>query len=120
MFSKTVMHHFQNPRNVGEICPADRIGRGGAPDRGLYMVVTIRLAGDEVADIKYQTVGCGAAIAAGSVMTELAKGRTAEACRAMTTDTLIEALDGLPDHKRHCAELAIEALHGALSSETSD
>lgn len=116
MFPKTVMDHFQKPRNVGEINDPDCTGRGGSPDRGLYMVVSIRLDGDRVADIKYQTFGCGAAIAAGSMMTELAKGQTVEACRAVTVERLLEALDGLPAHKTHCAELAIEALQDALCS----
>ena len=117
MFSATLLRHFNDPQNAGELADADRIGRGGSPDHGPQMAVFLRLDGDTIVAARYETAGCGVTIAAGSAMTQLVIGRTLPECLALTPDTVVEALDGLPAHKMHCAELAIDALHQALQAD---
>ena len=105
MYSQIVMDHFKNPRNVGEIPDADGIGEVGNPVCGDMMNVYIKVSGDKIADIKFKTFGCGAAIAVSSMLTELAKGKT-----------LAEALGGLPQNKLHCSNLGADALHSAIKN----
>jgi nitrogen fixation NifU-like protein len=113
-YSGTLMDHFFAPRNAGRMDSPDRCGRAGSAASGLLMVLQLRLRGDRVAEARFQTFGCGVAIACGSALTELVTGRTLEACRSITELELVQALSGVPDDKRHCPTLAIAALHDAL------
>lgn len=114
MYSDKVMDHFFNPRNVGEIEDADGIGRVGNPTCGDIMAMYIKVENDRIADIKFKTFGCGAAIATSSMVTELVKGKTLEEARQISNRTVADALDGLPPQKMHCSNLAADALKNAL------
>jgi nitrogen fixation NifU-like protein len=114
MYSKKVMDHFMNPRNVGELVDADGVGTVGNPVCGDLMTVYIKVKDNTVADIKFKTFGCGAAIATSSMMTELAKGKTLEEALKITRSDVAENLDGLPPKKMHCSNLAADALHEAI------
>jgi len=107
--------HVVNPRNVGRIENPDASGQAGRPGRGPFMVMHFRIADGVVTEVKYQTFGCGPAIAAGSMLTQLVKGRSVEACLALTEQELAEALGGLPSEKTWCADLAIRAMCNALA-----
>jgi len=114
MYSAKVMEHFQNPRNVGEIKDADGIGEIGNPVCGDIMKLYIKVKDNRILDAKFQTFGCGAAIATSSMVTELVKGKTLEEAEKISRDTVAEALDGLPPIKMHCSNLAADALHKAI------
>jgi nitrogen fixation NifU-like protein len=114
MYSQKVLDHFHNPHNAGEIADADGIGEVGNPQCGDMMRITIKVEGDRLADIKWKTLGCGAAIATSSVMTDLAKGKTLDEALALTRDNVAEALDGLPPAKMHCSNLAADGLRAAI------
>jgi nitrogen fixation NifU-like protein len=114
MYSAKVMEHFQNPRNVGEIKDADGVGEIGNPVCGDIMKLYIKVKDNRILDAKFQTFGCGAAIATSSMVTELVKGRTLEEAEKISRDTVAEALDGLPPIKMHCSNLAADALHKAI------
>lgn len=114
MYSQKVMEHFQNPINAGEISDPDGIGEVGNPQCGDMMRITIKVEDGKLADIKWKTLGCGAAIATSSVMTQLAKGKTLDEAMAMTRDTIANALDGLPAAKMHCSNLATDGLRAAI------
>ena len=114
MYSEKVMEHFQNPRNVGEIKDADGIGEIGNPVCGDIMKLYIKVKDNQILDAKFQTFGCGAAIATSSMVTELVKGKTLEEAEKISRDTVAEALDGLPPIKMHCSNLAADALHKAI------
>lgn len=118
MYSKEVMDHFMNPRNVGEIKDANGIGEKGNPTCGDIMKMYIKVGkkdGKEVIeDIKFQTFGCGAAVATSSMITEMVKGKTLEEAEAITNAKVAEALGGLPPIKMHCSNLAANALHDAI------
>jgi len=114
VYSKKVMDHFSNPRNVGEVEDPDGVGEVGNPVCGDVMRITIKVVDDRVADIKFKTLGCGAAIATSSIITEMAKGMTLEAAMAIDRKTVAEALDGLPPNKMHCSNLAADGLHKAI------
>jgi nitrogen fixation NifU-like protein len=118
MYSKKVMEHFRNSRNMGEIKDADGIGEVGNPICGDLMKVFIKVEkkdGKEIIkDIKFQTFGCAAAIATSSMTTELAKGKTLEEAIKITRDDIADALEGLPPIKMHCSNLASDALHKAI------
>jgi nitrogen fixation NifU-like protein len=114
MYSEKVMEHFTNPRNVGEIEDADGIGEVGNPVCGDMMTIYIKVADGKLADIKFKTFGCGAAIATSSMITELAKGKTIEEALAISRDAVADALDGLPPVKMHCSNLAADGLHAAI------
>ena len=116
-YSETLMEHFASPRNVGRLDGADRIGRAGTPGRGPFMVLYLRLSGGIVTDARYQSHGCGATIASGSVLTELILGRTVQVCRALSSEVVREALDGVPPDKLHCPALAVAALRSALDPQ---
>jgi nitrogen fixation NifU-like protein len=113
-FSETLMDHFTSPRNSGTIDEPDRIGQAGTLGQGPFMVLYLRLNADLITHAKFRTYGCGTTIAAGSMLTELIIGRTLAFCRALTTDDLIAALDGVPPEKLHSPALAIAALQNAL------
>jgi len=114
MYSKKVLEHFSNPRNVGVIEDADGVGEVGNPVCGDMMKITIKVADDRVADIKFQTLGCGAAIATSSITTEMAKGKTLDEAMTITRDVVAQGLDGLPPNKMHCSNLAADGLHKAI------
>jgi nitrogen fixation NifU-like protein len=114
MYSKKVMEHFTNPRNVGEIPDADGIGTEGNPVCGDVMKVYIKVKDNKIVDAKFQTFGCGAAIAVSSMVTEMAKGKTLDEALKITRESIADALDGLPPQKMHCSNLGAEALHKAI------
>lgn len=114
VYSEKVMEHFMNPRNVGEIDDADGIGEVGNPVCGDLMTIYIKVKDDVIADIKFKTFGCGAAIATSSMVTELVKGKTIEEALNITNKDVAEELDGLPPLKMHCSLLAEEGLKAAI------
>lgn len=114
MYSEKVMDHFKNPRNMGEIPDADGVGTVGNPVCGDLMSVYIKVKDNHIADIKFKTFGCGAAIATSSMVTELAKGKTLEEAMKTTRSDVADALDGLPKQKMHCSNLAADALRAAI------
>jgi nitrogen fixation protein NifU and related proteins len=116
MYSNIVMDHFKNPRNVGEIENADGIGEVGNPVCGDMMNVFIKVENDKIADIKFKTFGCGAAIAVSSMLTELAKGKTLDEAMKITNQDVADALGGLPQNKLHCSNLGADALHAAIKN----
>ena len=115
MYSEKVMDHFQNPRNVGEIENASGIGTVGNAKCGDIMRVYLDINEDQmIRDVKFKTVGCGAAVATSSMATELVKGKSIQEAMKVTNQVVMEALDGLPPVKVHCSLLAEEAIHAAL------
>ncbi len=114
MYSEKVMDHFRNPRNIGEIPDADGVGTVGNPVCGDMMAISIKVKDDRIADIKFKTFGCGAAIATSSMITELAKGKTLDEAMKITRGDIAEELGGLPPVKMHCSNLAADALHEAI------
>ena len=114
MYSDIVIEHFSNPRNVGTIPDADGEALVGNPVCGDLMKVYIKVEDNRIVDVKFQTFGCGAAIASASVGTEMVKGKGIEEALALTDDKVAEALGGLPEHKIHCSILIADALHKAI------
>ena len=114
MYSEKVMEHFRNPRNMGEIPDADGVGTVGNPVCGDLMTMYIKVKDNSIADIKFKTFGCGAAIATSSMTTELAKGKTLKEALNITRKDVADALEGLPPVKMHCSNLAADALHAAI------
>ncbi len=114
MYNDIVMDHFQNPRNVGEITDASGVGEIGNVVCGDILRVYIKVKDDRLDDVKYMTFGCGAAVASGSMMTTLAKGKTIEEAMQLTNKDVAQALGGLPPQKLHCSNLAADALHKAI------
>lgn len=113
-YSKKVMDHFSNPRNVGEIPDASGVGEVGNPVCGDIMKIFIKVKDNVIEDIKFNTFGCGAAIATSSMVTELAKGKTIDEALKLTNIAVAEALDGLPPIKMHCSNLAADGLKAAI------
>ena len=113
-YSEKVMEHFMNPRNVGEIADADGVGTVGNPVCGDMMAFYIKVDGDKLADVKFKTFGCGAAIAVSSMVSEMAKGLTIDEAKALTNEAVAEELGGLPPNKMHCSNLGADALHAAI------
>ena len=114
MYSKTVMDHFKNPRNVGEIKNANGIGEVGNPICGDMMKITLKVEEDQIKDIKFLTFGCGAAIAVSSMVTEMAKGKSIAEAKKITKESVAKALEGLPSNKLHCSNLGADALQIAI------
>ena len=114
LYSEKVMDHFRNPRNVGVIEDADGVGEVGNPTCGDIMKIYLKIEKDTVADVKFETFGCGSAIASSSMATELIKGKPLSEVLRLTNQAVVEALDGLPAHKLHCSVLAEEAIKSAL------
>ena len=114
MYSEKVMDHFMNPRNVGEMDNPDAIGEVGNPTCGDLMKLYLRVEDNVITDIKFQTFGCGAAIATSSMITELAMGKTLDEAWELTRDEVAESLDGLPPIKMHCSNLSADALRAAI------
>ena len=114
LYSDKVMDHFRNPRNVGVIEDADGIGEVGNARCGDIMKIYLKIDGEIVTDVKFETFGCGSAIASSSMATELIKGKPVSEVMQLTNKAVAEALDGLPDYKMHCSVLAEEAIKNAL------
>lgn len=114
-FSEKVMDHFQSPRNAGRLEQPDAIGRAGTPDEPPYMVLHLRIADGRIVAAAFQTFGCGIAIACGSVLTELVMGRTFAECSRIQPNELVAALDGVPEDRAWCADLAVAALRAGLA-----
>ena len=114
LYSETVMDHFRNPRNVGVIEDAERVGEVGNAVCGDIMKIYLKIQDGMVADVRFETFGCGSAIATSSMATELIKGKKVEEALALTNQAVVEALDGLPAHKIHCSVLAEEAVRAAV------
>ncbi len=113
-YSEKVIEHFRNPRNVGEIKNPDGVGHVGSPICGDIMELYIKVENGIITDAKFKTFGCGAAIASSSMLTELVKGKSVEEAQNLSNKAVIEALDGLPEVKRHCSVLAEDALRKAI------
>lgn len=114
LYTETVMEHFTHPRNVGEIPDADGIGEVGNAKCGDIMKMYLKIDGGRIADAKFETFGCGSAIASSSMATELIKGKRVDEALAVTNRQVVEALGGLPAHKLHCSVLAEEAIRAAV------
>ena len=114
LYSEKVMDHFRNPRNVGVIKDANGIGEVGNAKCGDIMKMYLKITDGIVEDVKFETFGCGSAIASSSMATEMIKGKPVEEVAQLTNKAVAEALDGLPDYKMHCSVLAEEAIKSAL------
>jgi nitrogen fixation protein NifU and related proteins len=114
IYSDKVMDHFANPRNVGTLPDADGVGQVGNPVCGDMMTFYIKVKDDKLADIKFQTFGCGAAIAVSSMVSEMALGKSLAEAMAITNEKVAEELGGLPKNKMHCSNLGADALHKAI------
>ena len=114
LYSEKVMDHFRNPRNVGVIEDANAVGEVGNAKCGDIMKMYLKIENDVVEDVKFETFGCGSAIASSSMATELIKGKPLSEAMRLTNQAVTEALDGLPAHKLHCSVLAEEAIQSAL------
>ena len=115
-YSEKVMDHFANPRNVGEIPDADGVGEVGNPTCGDIMKMYLKIKDDRIEDVKFETFGCGSAIASSSMATELIKGKTIEEALAVTNKQVVDALGGLPAYKLHCSVLAEESIKAAVKN----
>ena len=115
LYSEKVMDHFRNPRNVGVIEDANGIGEVGNAKCGDIMKMYLKIEDDVVQDVKFETLGCGSAIASSSMATELIKGKPVSEVAQLTNKAVAEALDGLPAYKMHCSVLAEEAIQSALA-----
>ena len=114
LYTETVMDHFTHPRNVGEIPDANGVGEVGNAKCGDIMKMYLDIENDVIKDVKFETFGCGSAIASSSMATEMIKGKTVEEALAITNKDVVDALGGLPAHKLHCSVLAEEAIKSAV------
>ena len=114
LYSEKVMDHFKNPRNVGKMEDADGVGEVGNAKCGDIMKMYLKIEDGIIVDAKFNTFGCGSAIATSSMATELIKGKSIEEALQLTNKAVVEALDGLPTHKIHCSVLAEEAVKAAI------
>ncbi len=114
LYSEKVMDHFENPRNVGKLEDADGIGEVGNARCGDIMRMYIKVSDGIITDVKFNTFGCGSAIATSSMATELIKGKPIEEALALSNKAVVEALDGLPAYKLHCSVLAEQAVRAAV------
>ena len=116
LYTETVMDHFTHPRNVGEIPDADGVGEVGNAKCGDIMKMYLKIKDDRIEDVKFETFGCGSAIASSSMATELIKGKTSEEALAVTNKQVVDALGGLPAYKLHCSVLAEESIKAAVKN----
>ena len=114
LYTETVMDHFTHPRNVGEIADADGVGEVGNAKCGDIMKMYLKINGNIIEDVKFETFGCGSAIASSSMATELIKGKTVDEALAVTNKQVVDALGGLPAYKLHCSVLAEESIKAAV------
>ena len=116
LYSEKVMDHFTHPRNVGVIEDANGVGEVGNAKCGDIMKMYLKIRNDRIEDVKFETFGCGSAIASSSMATEMIKGKTVDEALALTNKEVVEALGGLPAHKLHCSVLAEEAVKSAVKN----
>ena len=116
LYTETVMDHFTHPRNVGEIPDADGVGEVGNAKCGDIMKMYLKIKDDRIEDVKFETFGCGSAIASSSMATELIKDKTIEEALAVTNKQVVDALGGLPAYKLHCSVLAEESIKAAVKN----
>ena len=116
LYTETVMDHFTHPRNVGEIPDADGVGEVGNAKCGDIRKMYLKIKDDRIEDVKFETFGCGSAIASSSMATELIKGKTIEEALAVTNKQVVDALGGLPAYKLHCSVLAEESIKAAVKN----
>jgi len=116
MYNEKVIDHFSNPRNVGELENADAIGEHGSFKCGDTMKIYLKIKNDRIEDVRFQTYGCGAAIASSSMLTEMVKGKTIDEAMQITNQDVADELGGLPPLKLHCSNLAADALHNAIEN----
>ena len=114
LYSEKVMDHFTHPRNVGSLPDANGIGEVGNARCGDIMKIYLKIENDIIVDVKFETFGCGSAIASSSMATEMIKGKPVDQALELTNQAIAEALDGLPAHKLHCSVLAEEAIRAAI------
>ena len=114
LYTETVMDHFMHPRNVGSMENADGVGEVGNAKCGDIMKMYLKIKDNVIEDVKFETFGCGSAIASSSIATEMIKGKTIDEALAVTNKQVVEALGGLPAHKLHCSVLAEEAIKSAV------
>jgi len=124
-YTNKVLQHFKDPKNQGTIPNADAVGEVGNPTCGDVMKIYLKIKkdpldkggrGDYIEDVKFETLGCAAAIAVSSAFTEIVKGKTIDEAMKITKDKIVEELGGLPEQKIHCSMLAVEALHEAIKN----
>jgi nitrogen fixation NifU-like protein len=116
MYNETVLDHFQNPRNTGEIADASGVGSVGNPACGDMMKLYIKVVDGRLMDVRYKTFGCAAAIATSSIASEMVKGKTVEQAEQLTREDVVEALHGLPEEKVNCSTLAPDAIRAAIAN----
>ena len=116
LYTDTVMDHFMHPRNVGEIKNPSGVGEVGNAKCGDIMKMYLDIENDVIKDVKFETFGCGSAIASSSMATEMIKGKTIDEALAVTNRQVVEALGGLPAHKLHCSVLAEESIKSAIKN----
>ena len=114
LYSDKVMDHFQHPRNVGKLPDADGVGEVGNAKCGDIMKMYLKIRDNVIQDVKFETFGCGSAIASSSMATEMIKGKTIDEALAVTNRQVVDALGGLPAHKLHCSVLAEESIKSAI------
>ncbi len=114
LYSEKVMEHFRNPQNVGSMEDADGVGEVGNAACGDIMKVYLKIEDDIISDVKFETFGCGSAIASSSMATQMIKGKPLREAEQLTNQAVAEALDGLPPHKLHCSVLAQQAVRAAI------
>lgn len=119
MYNETVMEHFQNPRNTGEIENADGIGKVGNPNCGDVMILYIKVENDNLVDVKFKTFGCAAAIATSSAASEIITGKSIEQAEKLSKDDIVKYLGGLPEEKIACSTLAPDAIRAAIEDYKS-
>lgn len=120
MYTEKLIKHFQEPHNVGVMEDADIVGEAGSPTCGDTTTVYLKMDGDVIKDISFQTYGCAAAIASSSVLTDMVKGKTIEEALKITKNDIVEELGGMPAEKVHCSLLAEDALKAALNKVLSE
>ena len=116
LYTETVMDHFKNPRNAGTIENADGVGEVGNAKCGDIMKIYLKIEDNIITDVKFETFGCGSAIASSSMVTEMIKGKSVEDALKLTNKEVVNALGGLPTHKLHCSVLAEEAIKSAIKN----
>lgn len=116
LYTETVMDHFKNPRNAGTIENADGVGEVGNAKCGDIMKIYLKIEDNIITDVKFETFGCGSAIASSSMATEMIKGKSVEDALELTNKEVVTALGGLPTHKLHCSVLAEEAIKSAIKN----
>ena len=116
MYSGVIWEHFGNPKNVGKLENPDAKGIAGTPHSGPFFILTMNFENGVVSECQFKTYGCAPAIAAGSLLTELLKGKGLQECQDLTLEELVEELGGVPSDKMHCPRLALDALNDALKN----